>query len=1127
MHPRAFLRAALALGVTLAVTTPGTAATAEAAGPPAGRASDVGAARASVDLAIEVAEDGHGPFTPEDGPGGDASATNGVVRTFDAITYRVTMSSNDGTSRNERFTLTAPPGTAWAGLPAPCTGAGSAITGQELVCGLGDLAEGHAVAVPAVLDVSGDLRNGDGVAVTATGTADDAANGTVTANSPTTTVSAAARYNLSKNVNGSKLTTDVAGPDGTTKGIQLVFPLTVDWDPVVPGQGLLGFEHSAGPMTFADDLSEMLGDLPSDAVLWNGGHPACGVNAANDWRFSNLPGGRGGTANSVTDSGTITCEQDTAGGPVSVTITDTVTDPTHLPTTGLTGALTQPHRAYFVSGYLSVWMPTPAPGTSVHSVNVYTPLQTTSISGAPNYPGASEPTRDNRATRNIVELAPGGGYKHLYRVNGQGSSVSVGSAREGDPWVTPGTSLRSDVGAWNNGIRPSEDVVLCDTFDRATQRLTRLGDGRVASWTAGLTGGRVQYAAYDMTSPEEGQRQATCDDSDGPWYDEPEDVPGGLSAVGAIRATGGIPGGATAALYSYVVTKDAPDGTRALDFGHLRFGTDEDWIHDVSSDASLGAGGLSDSVLITENLARVQKKIVDVGHDAADTPDETSFAVAGQTLDYALYPSLTNGYTTGKTSEVTVQDVLPLHTRYLPDSASATPEIDTVEDHEGHPLQRLTWRLEHVRPNAALTPITYTARVSEAAAAEPITNEVVVASPSDKSDERYRRAQRAVQIVATGGVGVEKTAIEPVVIAGDELEWDLSYSNTDASAIQDVDLIDVLPHPGDTANSSFHGSTALARPVSADVDAGETVTYTAADPGDVSPDAEDPSNRPGGSTTWCPETHFGTAGCPDALADVTAVRIERSAPVAVGESVSHRVALTTDGEHDGDRYTNRFGLRASNLALPVQSNPASVHVVAGAVGDHVWTDENANGIQDAGEPGIADVPVHLTGADDHGAEVVRSTTTDSDGDYRFEGLRPGTYTVTFTAPDGRSFTRELAGTDRAEDSDATRDGITAATTLARVTTPGGALDGVDRIDTVDAGILPEHDAADQSEGSGLSGASRGPRPDPSSRPNSATKAAAGALAFTGSDGLPLALTGALVLLGTGAVLTAMRRARRR
>ena len=91
------------------------------------------------------------------------------------------------------------------------------------------------------------------------------------------------------------------------------------------------------------------------------------------------------------------------------------------------------------------------------------------------------------------------------------------------------------------------------------------------------------------------------------------------------------------------------------------------------------------------------------------------------------------------------------------------------------------------------------------------------------------------------------------------------------------------------------------------------------------------------------------------------------------------------------------------------------------IGDYVWEDLNADGVQDAGEWGIADVTVRLFY--ENGSPTGDVTQTDSDGYYLFSDLPPGDYYVVFdisTLPDGYIISPLNAGDD-ALDSDADED----------------------------------------------------------------------------------------------------------
>jgi protocatechuate 3,4-dioxygenase beta subunit len=86
-----------------------------------------------------------------------------------------------------------------------------------------------------------------------------------------------------------------------------------------------------------------------------------------------------------------------------------------------------------------------------------------------------------------------------------------------------------------------------------------------------------------------------------------------------------------------------------------------------------------------------------------------------------------------------------------------------------------------------------------------------------------------------------------------------------------------------------------------------------------------------------------------------------------------------------------------------------------SVGDRVWEDMNANGLQDVGEPGLPGVSVDLYTA---GGNLVGNTVTDQQGNYSFENLSPGNYYLIFSALTGYTFSPQNTSAGSELDSDA-------------------------------------------------------------------------------------------------------------
>ncbi|MCH9646898.1 MAG: carboxypeptidase regulatory-like domain-containing protein [Deltaproteobacteria bacterium] len=116
-------------------------------------------------------------------------------------------------------------------------------------------------------------------------------------------------------------------------------------------------------------------------------------------------------------------------------------------------------------------------------------------------------------------------------------------------------------------------------------------------------------------------------------------------------------------------------------------------------------------------------------------------------------------------------------------------------------------------------------------------------------------------------------------------------------------------------------------------------------------------------------------------------------------SVTYQVQVEDPLDVNTTAIVNTAYATSLEQPFPVVATVVDPVSLGGSIGDRVWLDADGDGVQDLGEPGLANVVVQLIdpgldgmpgGGDD---TVLESATTDTNGGYLFDHLAPGNYYV--------------------------------------------------------------------------------------------------------------------------------------
>ncbi|QIK63491.1 hypothetical protein G7068_09980 [Leucobacter viscericola] len=959
-----------------------------------------------VDISLSVLADGSPAWDDLDT---DANgAANGIVRTNDTISYNWNIRT-DRVVKGVKFEQRLPTGVTWdAGMASP----DCAITeaGALLTCTL-DLAANASSSYTVVANVSNTIPRGTSIDTFLTTTLDD---GSVeTSATVSTKVVAQPRVDLTiPAVAGTGLSTS---PEGEPGYVYTIYAGVISNNT----------NKAKGNEPIVSDFSfqQFANEIAPGARLWTWGSNTCGVNGRGQ-QTNAMPYGSIGiigaatAANSTPNSGTWTCSQAAPGDPITVSVTGADTTVPSQPNKTVGGTTIADERAYIAAGYVSVWIPLSALGPT-GEMNVKMRVggfDPDSITGQSNYGAGFE----QGSEPNFVPCSntPGGangtaGNDNCYtvRMTDRGGQSDVGFVRNptldttsanmvnaqakyqsGEGVVGTGEQFYLRTGLGNTGLLPMTNGQLCVRID---PKLLQFDDSRPIVMMSGgnprpLSEATIEYGSQSYASEAE-LRGNECDA--GPWADSASAVAGGASAVTTIRVTfhNDIAPGGSMRFFVPMVAQANPPSTVLPAYLVSKWDGRSNWAKGtyVAADHS-GYGGDR----VNQAGALVRTSITSPGVSSASPGSPVKFEV--------------NSTITQSSQATTVRDVrvvvnIPSCLEYIAGSAIAINGVEpvfvagdpgpdgiacTADDKDSY--STLTWILGDWPVADPLPVLTYEAQVPVNAPV-PVTlpTTAVISSPDDASTEPYRTSTSGLAVNGFSEFAVAKRAPAEIEV-GDPVPYRLSWANRLSAPVGSAELVDILPNTADGRGTTFAGTFSY---LSTEGSLGvESLWFTNAPIADLQADPHS------ASIVW--------SATP--LPDATAIKV-RTLPVTPGGFGYIDLNFEAANSKKGDLLKNSIAsTKIEGLSLIIgEAGRTTTRVTASSVGNTVWNDANGNGKHDKGEAGVPGLNLELNGysfgpdgVDDGGAgddeAVSLTTTTDAKGEYSFDGLHSGSYTVTIT-----------------------------------------------------------------------------------------------------------------------------------
>ena len=408
------------------------------------------------------------------------------------------------------------------------------------------------------------------------------------------------------------------------------------------------------------------------------------------------------------------------------------------------------------------------------------------------------------------------------------------------------------------------------------------------------------------------------------------------------------------------------------------------------------------------------KQVISIKSLDENNNEKTNFDIGKNenVVKYEVTPQITNPSGKVGSSNVTikVEVTLPKGLEYMIGS-SEYEEPEIVNNSNGTTL--LTWYKYDCQINKDIEAIKFKASIDnesengQSYEISAVMSEVVGEDGLSKvgnSELKNRTAQNYISIINLASHRAYKEVDEPIIEKNGDVKYKVVYENKTDERIEKFQLLDILPYTNDGRGSNFSGTYTVGS-----INVKQTINGVEQNNGNLKlyitnsdsvKDMDAKNTGIGIDSIWSEKTIGQTL-------NESAKGIALKGALVGKTKVELEITLKTNGNNANDIYANNAMVQVYTDSAQVETGKVDVKVVNRSISGKVWVDSNKNGIIDNNETGLEGVTLRLINTSSNNEEA--NTTTNTNGEYKFDGLPKGNYKVRIEHSDKYYLTEKNVG----------------------------------------------------------------------------------------------------------------------